>query len=268
MRLVRTPGLGIRALRAQIPGLPRNATLAYVRRLRRIRAKRRRRVLRRLQWAVAGAVWAIDGTWLDTPVEGGGRRALVVVELASRRVLALDAVPGERAKDTVRCLTALIAAHGAPLVLKLDNGSAFVSRQVAQCCEAHGITLLHSPVRRPSYNGTCEVSGRWAKARAAAAAAARGGVGARLTQADLDQAVTFVGPMPRIDDDTRGRFRAAVAHELAAVREERGLAQEAELKDHVRRSLTRVATRRALELCHILVIEGREYRRQLCVPGS
>ena len=108
-----------------------------------------------------GAVWAIDGTFLDRRVGRRGRRALVVVELQSRKLLKLKSVRGECIDELRRCLQELVLQHGAPLVLKLDNGSAFVSVALAEWCATHGITLLHSPVRRPSYNGTCEVSGRW-----------------------------------------------------------------------------------------------------------
>src|SRR5690606_34153213 len=118
--LERRPRIGIRALRRLIPGLPRNSALAYLRRWRRIRRRRRRRILQRLRWLVPGAVWAIDGTWLDAPVAGCGRRALVVVELESRKLLALRSVRGERTSDTIRYLEDLIKEHGAPLVLKLD----------------------------------------------------------------------------------------------------------------------------------------------------
>jgi hypothetical protein len=261
------PTISVRALFAAVPGLPRNSTLAYLRRLRRIRRKRRRRFMRRLRWLVRGAVWAIDGTWLDAPVDGSGRRALVVVELESKDVLALRAVPGERAGATVACINDLVAAHGAPLVLKLDNGSAFTSKALADCCESHGIELLHSPVRRPSYNGSCEVSGRWAKVRAAAAAAARGAT-STLTQADLDEAVTFTDVMPPIDDSFRATFRAAVAHELQVAADAAGLALDDSLRQHQRRSLRRVAVQQALQQCHILTIEGRAYPRRLCQPSS
>lgn len=258
--LARRPRIGIRALRRLVPGLPRNTALAYLRRWRRIRRRRRRRILQRLRWLAPGAVWAIDGTWLDAPVEGCGRRALVVVELESRKLLALRSVRGERSSETIRCLTDLIGRHGAPLVLKLDNGSAFVARRLARFCESHGITLLHSPVRRPSYNGTCEVSGRWAKARAQAAASLRG-AGLTLTQDDLDQAVTLEGALPRIADEDRAAFRAAVERQLPAVALERGVALGNGLRDHDRRALARVAVQRALQECHILTIEGRGYRR-------
>jgi transposase InsO family protein len=263
--LRRHPDWGVATLRRALPGLPRNTTTRYVRRLRRVQRRRRRRYWRVLRWHLEGAVWAIDGTWLDQPVAPFGRRALIVVELHSRKVLVLRAVAGERAVAAEQVLAALIAEHGAPLVLKLDNGSAFTARRFAKFCKAHGISLLYSPVRRPRYNGTCEVRGRWAKRDALAAAQARG-ASAGLCQADLDCAVTFTGDMPRVSPLLRQHFLQVVEQQLAIVTAEHGLATDATLGDHVRRSLARVAVRRALQLCHILTIEGREYRQ--CLPAS
>jgi hypothetical protein len=253
---------GVASLRREIPSLPRNATCAYVRRLRRVRARRIRRLWRVLRWLLPCAVWAIDGTWLDQPVAPFGRRALVVVELHSGKVLDLRAVPGERAAAAEQVLARLIEEHGAPLVLKLDNGSAFTARRFAKFCQRHGITLLHSPVRRPRYNGACEVHGRWAKRDAQAAARARGASDG-LTQADLNSAITFTGVMPRVSPVLRQRFLEVVAEQLTIVAAERGLALQGAVPDHVRRSLARVAVGRALQLCHILTIEGRAYRQCL-----
>lgn len=256
------PGIGLPILRRRVPGLPRNAAAAYLHRVKRVMGRRRRRNWRVVKWLVAGAVWAIDGTWLDHPVEGRGRRALVVVELHSRKVLCLESVAGERASAVIACLRKLIARHGAPLVLKADNGSAFISKAVAMLCRQHGITLMHSPVRRPRWNGTCEVSGRWAKARAQAAAALRGDP-ERLCEADLECVITFQGVMSRIEDSVRAHFVGVVEGELDQVLVERGLAERTDLGDHLLRSLRRVAVRRALQLCHILSVEGREYHQWL-----
>jgi len=173
-------------------------------------------------------------------------------------------VPGELAASVVTCLEGLFEKHGVPLVMKADNGSAFIAELVAELCRRYGITLLHSPVRRPRYNGTCEVSGRWAKRRALAAAQERGPP-ETLCQADLDHAVTFTGTMPKIDDALRQSFLAAVARELAGVAAERGLVIDDHTRDHVLRSLTRVAVQRALISCHMLTIRGREYPR--CLPA-
>jgi len=60
-----------------------------------------------------------------------------------------------------------------------------------------------------------EVSGRWAKRRAQAAANLRGG--GTLTQADLDRAVTYVGVLPKVDEVLRHRFLAMVAQEIVVV---------------------------------------------------
>jgi integrase-like protein len=263
--LRRDPGCGVASLRRHVAALPRNTTAAYVRRLRRVRARRLRRLWRVLRWHLPGAVWAIDGTWLDQPVAPFGRRALIVVELHSGKVLDLRSVPGEQAAAAEQVLAALIAKHGPPLVLKLDNGSAFIARRFAAFCQRHGITLLHSPVRRPRYNGTCEVRGRWAKRDALAAAHARGASG-DLCQADLDCAITFTGVMPRVSPLLRQHFLLVVAEQLAIAAAQRGLALRGTIRDHVRRSLARVAVRRALQICHILTIEGRAYRQ--CLPLS
>ena len=220
-----------------------------------------------MRWHLPGAVWAIDGTWLQRIVPGLGRRALVVVELHSKKTICFQAVHGERGAAVVACLERLIACHGSPLVLKADNGPAFISAALAALCKRYGITLLHSPVRRPRFNGCCEVSGRWAKRRAVAAAARRGSPD-QLCQADLDAAVTFHGELPAIDTQLRWRFRSVVAQQLAAIARERGLVLDEDTRDHQRRSLERVAVQRALELCHILTIEGRAYQRWLPAPAA
>jgi transposase InsO family protein len=264
MQLLREhPAWGLPRLRQAIRDLPRNAAAVFVRSFQRTVRRHRRRRWRRLVWHVPGAVWAIDGTWMDQAVDGRSRRALIAVELHDRKVLALEAVPGERAASAVALLRRLIDRHGAPLVLKADNGSAFTAACLAQLCRGHGIVLMHSPVRRPRWNGTCEVSGRWAKARASAAASARGSP--TLSQCDLDAAVTVGQPLPTLDADLRRHFAATFQRERLRVAVERGLAFVAAPQDHVRRSLERVAAQRALLQCHILTIEGRELPQ--CLPG-
>lgn len=259
--LRRHPRGGLVRIRRHVPGVPKNAAAAYIRRCKSILGRRRRRNWSRVTWQVPGAVWAIDGTWLDRPVVGSGRRALVVVELHRRQVLALQSVSGERASAVIALLEQLVQRHGAPLVLKADNGSAFIAACVAIFCRRHGITLMHSPVRRPRWNGTCEVSGRWAKARAQAAAARRGSVA--LCQQDLDAAVTIDGPLPALADELRARFQRVYDGQLANLVREQGVARTEPLPDHLLRSLGRVAARRALQICHILTIEGRAYRQWL-----
>lgn len=254
----RHPDWCLRQLRDVVPGLPRNSTAAYLKRLGRVEARVRRRLWGHVTWRVPGAVWAIDGTWLDRPAPPLGRRALVVIELHSKQTLCLRSVPGERAAEVERLLVELFARHGVPLVLKLDNGSGFIARRLQAFCREHGVTLLYSPVRRPRWNGSCEVSVRWAKRRAEAARRLRDATGDYVA-ADLEAAANFVGPMPRIDDALRERFLDTKAEQFAIAAAERGLVIGRVTQDHLRRAIGRVAVRRALQLCHILSIEGRRY---------
>lgn len=257
----RHPNLGLPQLRQLIPDLPKNATADYLRRGKAILRRRRRRNWCRTVWLVPSTVWAVDFTLLDRPVPGLGRRAMIVVDVHSRRVLALESVPGERAAAVIAILQRLIQQHGAPLVLKADNGSGFIAAEVAHFCRHAGITLMHSPVRRPRWNGTCEVSGRWAKLRAIAAMIHRGSL--TLTQQDLDAAVPLAGPLPPVSAELRAHFLRVYHQQLAEVAAEWGLANLTALADHVRRSLGRVAAKRALITCHILTIQGRAYRQWL-----
>jgi hypothetical protein len=56
-------------------------------------------------------------------------------------------------------------------------------------------------------------------------------------------------------------FRALVAGQFQVVANAKGLADLPRLTHHQRARLERVAIQRALEECHILTIEGRDYRR-------
>ena len=73
-------------------------------------------------------------------------------------------------------------------------------------------------------------------------------------------------PLPQVSCEVRAHFRAALEQQLQVVAAEQGLALDSPLRDHVRRSLERVAVQRALQLCQILTTKGREYRQ--CLPAS
>ena len=60
---------------------------------------------------------------------------------------------------TVReALTSLFVNHGAPLVLKSDNGSAFIAEHLRQMTANFQVKMLFSPAHTPSYNGSIEAS--------------------------------------------------------------------------------------------------------------
>lgn len=60
------------------------------------------------------------------------------------------------AKVAKNALRRLFAAYGVPLVMKTDNGSAFISKIVRKFLRQNKVTHLLTPPRTPKYNGSIE----------------------------------------------------------------------------------------------------------------
>jgi len=85
---------------------------------------------------------------------------------------------------------------------------------------------------------------------------------ARIHPMDLKILLNHSLPGGDVTEDLRAAFRARLDAELRTALAARGLAEPTQAGQAVRRSLERVAIRRALELCHILTIRGRDFRWQ------
>ena len=112
--------------------------------------------LRVLHWTRPGHVWAIDFTGPRSPVEGRCPYLLAARDLASGQQLLWWPCAEATASQAVEALATLFAIHGAPLVLKADNGSPFIARMLAQLAHDFGVELLFSPPGTPRYNGAIE----------------------------------------------------------------------------------------------------------------
>lgn len=153
--------LSVEALKQGFPSVPR-------RRLRAIRDEWRhahRPHDRTLAWTRPGTVWAMDYTTLDHAVEGRAPHVLTVRDVASRMHLAAVCTPSADAATTMRTVQRLVDRHGAPLVLKTDNGSHFTADDVAAQLERMEIEHLRSPVGTPTYNGCIEAGANAFKAK-------------------------------------------------------------------------------------------------------
>lgn len=148
------PHVAIATLHAWCPAASRRAITAW----RRREWQRQRRRSRVLRWTQSGRVWAMDFSDAPHPIDGEYGALLHVRDLASHYHLA--ALPVSRLSSRAACglVRALCATAAAPLVLKVDNGSAFRSRQLRAWADAAGTTLLYSPPRTPRYNGAIEGS--------------------------------------------------------------------------------------------------------------
>jgi transposase InsO family protein len=148
---------GARALHRLFPELPRRALediLAHTR--DRWHEEARELGYHQLIWSRPGTVWAIDFTFPPNPVDGDKPAILTVRDLASGCILLFTACTSAEAHHVVAHLEQLVAAYGAPLVLKADNGSHFTADIVSAFLQQHRITPLFSPAYTPAYNGAVE----------------------------------------------------------------------------------------------------------------
>ena len=189
-------------------------------------------------------------------------------------MLAWQALPNLTEEVTSEALARLFAVHGAPLVLKMDNGSAFRADAFKEFLETSGVIPLYSPPSCPGYNGAIEAaigslknrtedqahaqgrSSMWAPADLVAAqTAANASHPRRLngrTPASVWESRTLVDPVERVV------FELSVQRQRIQVRTERRIDPEDTL-DHWRHSaVDRHAIERALcEHGHLLFTRRR-----------
>lgn len=231
------PGLGLPSLAAVFPEMPQAALAKLLTRYRKVWRWKNRGLILALRWCFVGAVWAMDYTKPEKPIEGRYTYLLMVRDLASGLQLMSLPVEVQSMEDVVAKLTYLVACHGAPLVLKSDNGSPFKNDLVEAFCRARGITPLLSPPGTPEYNGAVE-SGIGSLETCIHHAAARNDRPGDWTCDDVEEARRRVNELGRprgrdgqtpdeawkarelITDERRRAFQAQVAEMEAAVRAE------------------------------------------------
>lgn len=114
------------------------------------------RVVSRLRWDNRGAIWAMDYTDPLSRIENEYPTILSVRDLGSGRGLVALPLPDQTALTLISALQALFERYGIPLVIKADNGPAFIAEELSAFLRAHGVTLLLSPPGMPRFNGACE----------------------------------------------------------------------------------------------------------------
>ena len=154
-----TPFIGLDALRDFYPDVKPRALERLLWKTRALWTEEARPFLWSLRWQYAGSVWAMDITQPDLPTDGVFPYLLMVRDLASGMTLLSLPIKDESAASVIPALTMLFAAAGAPLVLKSDNGSAFVDEGTMKLLALNSVISLLSPPRTPEYNGAAEVGG-------------------------------------------------------------------------------------------------------------
>jgi transposase InsO family protein len=150
------PGVGLPTLQVLFPALARAALVDILGRYRRVWRRLHQQPIHVLHWSEVGRVWAIDFHGPRPLVDGLYPHLLAVRDLASHQQLAWLPVRDVTAATVLPVLTRLFREHGAPLVLKSDNGSAFGAQEVQALSRQFGVRNLFSPPQTPRYNGSIE----------------------------------------------------------------------------------------------------------------
>lgn len=258
------PHAAIATLQAWCPSASRRAIAAW----RRREWQRQRRSAHVVQWHLPGRVWAMDFSNAPQPIEGQYRALLHVRDLASHYHLA--ALPVARLSTPAVCglVRALCAHADAPLVLKVDNGSAFRSQALRTWAAAVGTQLLYSPPHTPRYNGAIEGSIGALTTRAHHGAVLAGHPGV-WTCADVEAARLAANTAarhqwqraPAITRTERQRFAAAcdgATHAIPATN--RAVQQRTAIVDTLQR-LGYVSITRRANLVHQLTSKPRQELR-------
>ena len=267
------PSTGLPALQSCCPGMPRAELEDLLLRFRRMYQKRCQRRLHVLHWSCPRTVWAMDFAQAPSAVDGQYPYLFAVRDLASGCQLLWLPVEDETADTTIEALTCLFTIHGAPLVLKSDNGSAFIAHDTAHLLDQWQVCALFSPPRLPAYNGACEAGIGSLKTRTHHQAAHHGHPDhwtSNDVEAARDEANELArprgpsGPSPAlawnqrrpIRSNERSEFRALVHQQTEDVRLREGLLPMPDLEHPARAAIVRQAIRRSLVASGLLSFTG------------
>ena len=92
--------------------------------------------------AVLNGMWALD-FMSDILYRGTRFRTLNVLDEGNREGLAIEVALALPAVRVIALLDQLVAIYGAPSALRMDNGPEFVSEELRDWAQRHGVRLLH-----------------------------------------------------------------------------------------------------------------------------
>jgi transposase InsO family protein len=190
------PWVGMPTLTGQFGGLPAADLRDLLRIFRHVWIDQHPRETNVLHWHQVGTVWAMDFTKVRHPVDDIYPYVFAVRDLASGQQLAWQPVLDMEAATAHAELQFLFTIHGAPLVVKSDNGSAFRAASMKSKLAPWQVWPLYSPPGQPGYNGAIEASIGSLKKRTQHAAYLAGHAG-EWTTADLDRARTLANLVAR-----------------------------------------------------------------------
>lgn len=273
------PATGVPTLQACFPAMPRVELADLIRRYRRCWRRRHQQLLHVLRWTTPGTVWAMDFAEAPNPIDGIHPYLFAVRDLASGQQLLWLPVSAPTADVVVVALRSLFAWHGAPLVLKTDNGSPFCAGATLDLLRENQVIPLFSPPGTPEYHGAIEAGIGSLKTRTETHAA-RAGHPAHWSaddvaraQAEANATARPQGPdeptpnerwtaRPTITQEQPTCFLAVLQRRRTEARAEEGLPTDGPLPTQVERTLDRRAIRQTLVELGFLLFR----RRRITLP--
>jgi transposase InsO family protein len=119
--------------------------------------RRRRRKIRTgagvpVTSAYPGHVWTYDIVY-DAVASGRTMKVLTVVDEFTRVALAVHGAHGVSARTVKDVLAGLFTCHGAPAVMRSDNGGEFIAAELVDWLEEKGTGTFHIAPGKPWQNG-------------------------------------------------------------------------------------------------------------------
>ncbi len=268
------PCTGVLTLCRLLPQVPRREIEELLRRHRRDCWSHGGSTVHVLRWD-RGTVWAMDFSEPPAEIDGRYQSLLLVRDLGSGEQLAALPVLSANSDAVCALLEALFRQHGAPLVMKCDNGSPFLTPEVDWLFVLWGVERLLSPPGYPQYNGACEAGIGSIKTRAHHIAARNGRPGqwtcddveeARLEANATGRPLGASSPAPdelwaqarRVTPEQRGTFQRTVRmFQWEVIRERGGLLGP--INHHEQAQRDREAVMRALLHHGYLTIVRRRF---------
>jgi len=268
------PGVGVPTLRSRFEDLARAELTDLLQAYRRRWRAEHPRLLHVLHWQRPGTVWAMDFAEAPRAIDGVQEYLLAVRDLASGQQLLWQPVAAPTAEVVLAELPWLFARHGAPLVLKTDNGSAFVADALRWYLERCGVGQLFSPPRTPTYNGSieasigslkkrterqCQLAGHpgWWTGPTVEAARVEANQTARPRRLHGGTPEQVWAARPLLTSQARADFQATVDRLRTEARVEQGMSAQEVLTRRQQAAVDRVAFRRALVAHDLLLFRRR-----------
>lgn len=119
-----------------------------------------RRVPKRVRQPLAAPAelnrtWALDFMG-DTFYDGRRVRLLTMLDEGNREALEIGIGLSLPSRRVVRELEALVAVHGCPSAIRVDNGPEFTAQPFVDWCAEHGVTVLYIQPGKPDQNAYIE----------------------------------------------------------------------------------------------------------------